>query len=215
MPLTDSQKIDAIYRKFVLGDTTVGRTGLDAPAPGPGVTPTPPPMPHADWWDASATDDAAFCADLKLDPRQIVPWVQDARGNINKATDGTNLVSFPTLLALDPADPNIIAKAKAYAAHGYGADGVQRLQTAIGFTQARTAALRVYNCNTPADAENVLKGASNADADTVAYYLMTTPNVFAVPGMAHFGGGLTIPDQIATQYRQSTRKPGDPGPSGI
>lgn len=214
MPLNPTQQtaadeLTAAFCKFM---TAVGgpatRTAADVPAPGPGFgggVAAP-----AYWFDPPEANLLAFCTKHKLDRRQIQPWVQTPKGDTVEATDGTSLVSFPVLPALDPND---VANLKEYAGcGGYGPDGVARLQTAVGFGRARGKAYQVELAVNP---EEVLVGAGSADKPTVEYGLMAGNVDMNDFQNLHFGGGTTIPAVAATMYKQSSRKPGDPGASGL
>lgn len=156
----------------------------------------------------SPTDLAAFCADFKLDPLQIVPWTQIPRGGIVKATDGTNLVSFPTLPAT--TDP---ATAMRYAGcAGYQATGERGLSTESDFERARKMADRMIEAATPADREDIMAGAGAAEPEAVVYGLMSATGAqFRELGSPTFGGGKSVADLIVTAFKQSIRRPGDPG----
>jgi hypothetical protein len=187
--LTDSQKIDAIYQKFV----------ADAPrapqAAGPGITPAPPPFDDF-WTDPTPEETAAFCAEFGTTPEAIAFEVLPATHPL------------PTLPATTDVDV-----AKKYAKFGFAATGQQMLQTDVEAKRASTYAKRIFDCKTAAEMADIMPGAQYADTDAVLYGLKTATGAsFGPNGEPRFGGkALTIPDLIVMQYTTSTRKVGDPG----
>lgn len=160
----------------------------------------------------TAEELAAFCADFKLDPRQITPWTQTPRGETTKATDGTNLVSFPTL----PATTDQAVAIRYAGCAGYRATGERGLSTETDFEQARTMADRQIAAPDAAARENIMAGSGAPETSAVVYGLMSATGAqFKTFGSPTFGGGLTIADLIVTAFKSTSRKPGDPGASGL
>jgi hypothetical protein len=181
--------------------TTTQQTALDAFIATLGTSPAPAPAAARQW---ALTDDQAATLAKRFG------WtVHDIYGN--RQANGS--AADPYVVASDGTE----ADAWLYAAAGFDATGLRQLWA----SDNREAAVALCDRIVPlpaVDADNLLRGAGPLDPNCRAYLIMV--NKITGGGLAGsprlgFGGAMTVAQAVAATFKQSTRKPGDPGASGI
>ena len=194
MSLTSQQQpfADALVKAFgdfmsSVGGAYVAPGTTAAPGQGPGTPFGPAPVPAtpapvAGWWNPTPAQYAAFAARFVVQGAAISPVADTA--------DATGV--FATLPPVT-ATTDILE----YAGYGYGPDGKQRLFHVGKFATARVLCDQIAVATTPDQANAVVAGAGNCDADAVRLSLMTGLVVPGSLGNAQMSGGKTVADVVA------------------
>jgi hypothetical protein len=183
MSLSMSEKIDALYAKFV--------SSTDAPT----SPPTPPAPSSASSFMPSAAAIAAFAARFGTSAAWLMGDAPE-QAAVTAQDPGLEL-AWPRIPALPT--PLVLADVQEYASMGYRPDGTHAKGSKAAFANCRrlVALFAAPEVDTAAKADAIITGAGSAEPAAVAMSLLTGLVAFPSFQSPHYPGYVTPADVVA------------------